>query len=414
MSRTHTGKRYRFVFALITLVILATAFGLMRSHMTVRQPALTDCLISNDPGAYSMSNSCLVQTIPKLLEHEGAQSLLSYISAATTTKSVRINCHGIAHMIGAYEFKHEGTVEKALMHCTQDCAGGCLHGAVAAAAEAEYGASADAEDAVHDDKALLRIAKKYCNSADLCHAVGHLLFNALREFNPAFHGCDTVASGTNTEQCREGVFMESLGGGSAGGFMDAPDLSIASSSEAYPCDSVQQPYRPACFKYLPAFEQARFKSEKVTDTSVMVQRERAVCLSFAGTDRMQCIYGIGLNASGRIFQNNPAEAATFCGTFSSPDERDACTIGLVTNWIQFNRAPEALALCAGIKDVEPQHTCFGNAFEHLTHKYDSNAVSHLCDTSGVQLTCLPEYGRYLSDPTASVAHEYSLLGRGLW
>ena len=208
--------------------------------------------------------------------------------------------------------------------------------------------------------------------------------------------------------------MESLGGGSAAGFMDAPNLALASTSEAYPCDGVDEQYRAGCFKYLPAFAQARFRSENLTDRTEMVRRETVACERFRGIDRMRCLYGIGLNVSGRIFQNNPEEIPGLCDRFSSSDERKACTIGLVTNWVQFNRGSDALSLCAGITEAERRHVCYVNAFEHMTHKSGAAYIAALCEGTFIRATCMPEYEMYRSNPSAAVAPQKTLLGPGLW
>ncbi len=393
--------------------MLGVGFALGFFFLSPRQSPelLFGCRIENDSQGATMSQSCVSLTVQKLLKTVSAKQLMEYITAPTTPGVVTTNCHGIAHMIGTSEYRSSRSVERALEKCTPACAGGCLHGVVETAIEDEFGDSVEAEEAAHDPLVLIRSGKKYCTVAELCHGVGHIIFKTFGTYEQALSTCASISEDMNSERCYEGVFMESLGDESSFGFPRAPVVDAQHAQDySYPCNSVPTPYRLACFRYLPVFQDALFHDNQISNVEQKVTIQKGVCNSFGAEERLKCIFGMAGSVSARIYNRDLDAVMPFCNKyFSDTADVSACAAGIAMNWTQFGEDGRAMNFCAGLDEPHEQNSCYNIAFELILRRVET--IERVCGGSNEFALCERARLKYIEHPEVGQVAERALLGK---
>ena len=174
-------RRSIFLYSAICigLVSLAGTYLYVRHVGTTRHPSeLVSCFTSGD-AKLRTNVDCLKETIHALTDQYATPYILSYLMKSSSPKTIKDNCHVIAHMIGERVYEKTGSVDESLQQCSQQCRSGCLHGVVGAAVIRELGETFPDEDIAHADLSeIKKIGTKYCMRLQLCHGIGHIIYQA--------------------------------------------------------------------------------------------------------------------------------------------------------------------------------------------------------------------------------------------
>ncbi len=370
--------------------------------------ALLSCVVNGERGA-SMSQSCVRNEMPSILNSASASEVLDYVTASTTPHVVFKNCHGITHSVGEALYARTGSVEKGLSECTEQCLGGCMHGVIESAVEEEFGDAAEAEDVAHAGDALFKSGSKYCAVADLCHGIGHVMYKNFQTYEKSLAACDSVSDAMSNQRCYEGVFMEGLGGESSFGFPQAPNIEQNSTDDyAYPCNAQPSTARLACFLYLPAFQDALFLDQNIFASDEKLRIQRDVCGEFEGVDRNGCFLGMAAGATLRVFKRDFTSASFICEVFDTESDRTSCSIGLVMNWVASYLEPRVINYCAAIPETSRRDACFLITFELLSREGEGRA-ERACAESKDPRSCTDMLSAF--NVQSAIRLEKTLFGR---
>ena len=296
---------------------------------------LSSCFVGSDPSATA---TCLDFAVTQLLGSYSAAEIMRYVSASTTPASILYDCHAIGHIVGSTVYETYGSIEAALAQCSNACRSACTHGAIGAGVAAEMGETYPDNDIAHASRAQLQaIGKRYCaRGSQTCHAIGHVAYIATKEDEGALALCDQVASGKNLQSCYEGVFMER-----AGTFHSvlSPEDSITAppireNDYAFPCDTLANPYKRACYLFIPYYQQPLFAADNIASLAARRVKEVALCESLPSPDRAYCFEGMG--SASFLFGTkitDRAEMEQFCDQLSTPADRNSCTKGVVVQYV---------------------------------------------------------------------------------
>ncbi len=377
--------------ALIAIVLATAVVAGVYVMLTHAPSALLSCVTSGEHGE-TMSQSCARDTVARILKTHSPRDVLKYVTASSTPFTVVKNCHGIAHAVGEDVYRRSGTVEVALSKCTEQCFGGCMHGVVETAVEETFGDADEALDVAHAGERLFAEGAKYCADAQLCHGIGHLLYKREQSYGAALSACESVANGIESQRCFEGVFMESLGGEGSFGFPSAAARRSAVDNPAYPCDAQPHKYRYACFMYIGAFQDGYFFERGITDPRDKQALQFNTCSNFEGHDRSLCLLGSATAATQRLYDGAIGRSYTYCDPLSG-DDKTACLLGLVMNWVGSDLHREILNICEYEKDAERSRSCYVVAFE-LMRRIGADAPARACARTNNPEHCSLLYESY--------------------
>jgi mono/diheme cytochrome c family protein len=188
---------------------------------------LEDC-----PTAAS-ENRCYEQAFANLAYEDGPRAALDeFQRLEARNRAVFVNCHQIAHMIGAGGLLHfEGNVGKAFAEGNSTCGSGYYHGLL------------QWKLAGVESSQVAAIAREVCNDPEIkangfnyyqCdHGLGHgLMLYTAYDLPQALRFCHKLQSNFDQTSCTGGVFMENLSSsfGVKTNWLDKKNL-------LYPCDS---------------------------------------------------------------------------------------------------------------------------------------------------------------------------------
>ena len=393
---------------IVTILFFACAYALsspiaqLYKNITSVQPEqIATCFApSKDPG---FASSCLHTTIAALLSEYPTKTVQAYTVATTTADVVRNNCHAIGHIIGEETYKKVGSVESALSECASTCQSACTHGALGAGVLATLGEDYPDEDIAHaSDTDIARIGSQYCSqSTPLCHGIGHILYILNGDDPKALDICASISTGFAREACHQGIFMERAGENeSLSPFSATSSYAVHDDDYTFPCLSVAEKFRHACFQFLPRYQSALFAKDGITLPTVKLERSSDACRTLPSKDRSYCFEGIGINADVFVSDStNQRVIWNVCDQLVESQDRDSCTIGILPR--ETFLGGFGLDYCASIRDPNQQTICYNAAFTWMNKSYyykaaqmctqnDTSCIQHLAIYSAASTT-LPDY-----------------------
>jgi hypothetical protein len=400
--------------AFLLLVTLGITFALLyRYHNESPQlSSLLNCFptASTTSPLYRPEEECLKESVASLLETHTTKDLMNYIVATTTPFTVTRYCHEVAHVIGEETFIKSGDLKTALSECSRQCEVGCIHGVIAADVAKELGGKYLTEDIAHANPAEVEeLGAKYCAaSGALCHAMGHVLYIGAQSIKTALGGCEKISTGSTTEACSDGVFMEASGAPAA--FVQSASTTRSEFTDyAYPCDSVGAKYQFECFLYLPDFQRQLAKNGVAATARFGIVR--TACESFTNEKaRSDCFFSVGFKFIRGVDQNDtfsPASAAR-CDSLSGI-EQNSCVVGLSLQYALFHTFPLALNYCSGRSDEKSKTLCYRAVFQTMTnYSFKDADVLMRCDIANAADECRKQYAAYL--PVARTLPQYETSG----
>jgi len=407
------------VIVIVVLSLLGYAGGKLygERHTPVFQN-LAAC-VSKDPyGTAELNPVCVTQTIRSLLKVYSTAEVMKYISAPTTSREITINCHAIGHVVGQQTFLNTGSVQGALNQCTRDCAFGCIHGVIGAAVVQQLGN--DNQDIEHADIGKIEaIGSTYCaQGADLCHAMGHLLYMNAASETKALVACGAMGQKpTNTEACYQGVFMEDAGEQSPTGpatplfLSNATATAPVSQDYAYPCRDIAAPYQHACFMNLFFFQENLFSQHGVAVGEPRLTIEQSTCETLSGTARSDCFEGVGYLLY-LTFPDSPYSSyGDYCATLTASSDRKACILGFATNLTGgFSYAP-ALNYCQSLTDQSERVFCSNAAFQDIHRQKADTNIPSICEAASAPAACEGAFKSYI-EASSTLPNYYLGIGAG--
>ncbi len=359
---------------------LCLAIGFTVSHRAVGADAmslaLAPCVTLDDS---SRSDACIKKAVHTLLAHTPAATLMSFIVASTSPKSVVADCHVIAHAIGQESLARTGSLEPALAACTNACSYGCVHGAIAAQVMDEFGEAYPGEDIEHAGTAEIEaLGKKYCDRDPiLCHGIGHIARIAADSVEDALATCTTIATADRADSCFRGVFMEDVG---TIAFTHSATSGPVSLDYGYPCSALPSRFSRSCYMQLEDYQIRIFDALAVHDVD-RFGISRGVCEALRGAARDDCFFGLGykldrnVNVDGKLQH----KGAIFCGTLSAHDTH-SCITGLAYNYASFSRYGDFIKLCDSETNTGMKHDCYVSGFYSMP--IGSAEMSKQCALAG--------------------------------
>lgn len=360
---------------------------------------LASCLTGTDPTATA---KCLNADMELLLSRYSAAEIMAYVSASTTPTNVLYDCHPIGHVLGGAVYKKFGSIESALAQCTNACRSACTHGVIGAGITSEMGEAYPDDDIAHATASqLAAVGKRYCNNGTAtCHALGHVAYLATKDLEKSLALCDTVAGGTHLQPCFEGVFMERSGTFNS---VLSPTDSITqpetrAGDYAFPCNTIADKYKHACYLFTPYYQQPLFKADGIVTYAAKYAKEISLCTSLPSPDRAYCVEGMGtLSFLFGTTSIDPIYMQFFCDNLSTLPDRNACTKGVVAQYIYFN-LDDGFAYCEGIQEESRRDLCYSTTFSKRERNFDfSNDETRMCSTN---TTCKARYKAYIATKTA--------------
>ncbi len=377
------------IAALLCLVAYGTTyagFTIYDTATAVPLSSLETCFATSTDPTYA--STCLHSTIGALLKQYTEAQIMDYTEATSSAYEVRFYCHPIGHVLGAESFKRTNSIEASLDRCSisASCRFACAHGVIGAGVEAQLGEPYEDDDIAHSSAATIeRLGTGFCNrSISLCHAIGHLLF--MNEGQDAgLPSCNRVTpDGFKQEVCYQGVFMERGGGADAlNPFSATSSYATRKNDYLFPCTSIAERYRHACFQFLVRYQLPLFKADGVTATTSQIALAARTCMQLSAQDRSYCFEGLGLQT--HEFGINSRDSTTFCDQFGSGVDAESCMLGIIPQKIFFLQQienEEAFAYCYGITDRSHRKVCYDATFQWLGLSYSDDRIAAMCAAAG--------------------------------
>lgn len=313
-----------------------------------------------------------------------------------------MQCHFVSHIVGQQSFDLHGSIELAISQCSRACDSGCPHGVIGEAFAQELGF--DDPDLVQDFDLkhlnaddVRKIGKRLCTSAQTCHGVGHVLFQAYGSFPEALAICKEVTPAKILSFCLSGIFMEYADILSSRNMRVVPDLPYPEVDDLDTLCAAQPTAdaRSTCFLYLPRVVVATFEANEFSKEKA-VTRFHAICNAYpkGSEPREQCYSGIGAYDS-YLLWTDTARARARCEQFSDPRDQASCHYGMVRIDIE-DRQSIVFPYCASLSTTPFKSMCYQGAF----NKLDAMGVAHeesLALCSGERV-CEAAATQYATDP----------------
>lgn len=305
---------------------------------------------------------CIRPFVQELLTTHRASEIVDAFAAAGLSQST---CHFFSHVVGQETYLKYRNTERALAECSSTCGVGCVHGAVGQAFETDAGLDASQIDLEHLSIAEIKtIGSRLCNTIHMCHGVGHALFLNTQSFDPALSMCETVATSTKRVSCMRGVFMEYALQISNRSIWDRESRLTAPLVEKLStfCNFSDDGRQYACYAYFPFILASTHAAQgDIIDRKQTAQYTWRVCKEKTGTDRQECVFGIGLYLYGDAFVNQEAMKQT-CSWLPEVSDRVACALGAITLGANFNSVDTLLSFCSAQPDIEVRASCYRRAY----------------------------------------------------
>jgi hypothetical protein len=187
---------------------------------------------------------CLEQGFGNLAYRQGPKAALALFDRRRSAdKTVAVDCHRIAHMIGSAALAHfHGNVALTYSRGSASCASGYYHGILERAFAR-----------VRSEAGLIRVARTLCRGADLrrrgfldyqcTHGLGHgLMMQTGYDLPTALAVCSRLQARWDEVSCTGGAFMEN--GSSVYGLRSRW---LKDDDPVYPCQAVKLRHRASCY-----------------------------------------------------------------------------------------------------------------------------------------------------------------------
>lgn len=287
-------------------------------------------------------------------------------------------CHFVGHVVGQELFrKHNGAIEPALAECSLTCDSPCQHGVIGEAYVQAFGVEAEDFDPAHLNPNDIRtFGKRLCTSSNVCHGIGHGLFQTYESFEPALAMCEEVATGRPLFLCYRGVFME---------YTDImTSVNVWSSSILLPsvadlddvCAVGTEFQSRTCFRYFPRVVAKVYENSGESESEIP-RRLQETCESLNSVEeRTACAAGVGVFFSHHTI-NEPALLRGYCAMFSALKHTAACTYGAISTAVEYD-VENSFAYCSRLTESNLAAVCYQSIFNYLDAGGATAAAEDAC------------------------------------
>ncbi len=322
------------------------------------------------------SVSCARPFVIRMLQERSVPVVLESLSNNLGPQQ----CHYIGHVVGQQLFAQTNDVEGALAQCSRACDSACIHGVIGQAFADALGypdPEADDFDYRHlSPQNIATIGKSLCVSLGACHGVGHVLFQAYKEFKPAFQMCRTIG-GASVTTCYNGVTMEYADILSNRHMREVPDVAFPQ-ADAFDelCAFSDIEEARACFRYFSRVVEVTLAREGVAQKDAQT-RVREICESYpSGNIRVSCFSGIGSHAAYTVLTDT-AGAVAQCEGYTTALDEAACMVGVVSVATGDRTKPLA-TFCTAQTTSEMRASCYQALFHFLASGLPTYDVGAIC------------------------------------
>lgn len=263
-------------------------------------------------------------------------------------------CHQFGHIVGRKLHENSTSLEEALGKCGGfGCSGACLHGATEGAFLEKLGIDPEQADPHIAEGAVFENAPQFCKDWTTCHGVGHMLFQLYNEFDVPLTVCKEVAEGFAREECYRGVFMDHAMKYSTYNVLlgEKKKQTYDSADILFPCNSVDEEYRHACYRYHPRLQAQLFDEIGIDDPHQQWRVQQNACETLEKPGRSACFEGFGLSFYGTV-TSEPDIVHALSDGFSQQADRFSFTRGLVSYMVAHEKYKEASSYCSGRGFIE--------------------------------------------------------------
>jgi hypothetical protein len=276
-------------------------------------------------------------------------------------------CHYFGHVVGQQLYVKDGTVERSIDQCNRLCDSACIHGVIGAAFAEGLGndnPETDIDLAHLSPDEVAKVGKKLCSEPELCHGVGHSIFQAYGAFKPALDMCRQAAPPERRSYCYHGLFMEYADIISSRNMQTISGIEMPTFEEVIKiCNLSAFDQRRSCFRYFPRMV-ITVLTENRFSPSRAITRFKEICDTFPVLDdRVACVAGFGVYSSYSVVRD-PESAVRICEAFDSKIDKAACHVGQISVATQ-DRQSAVIKYCSFIPNQELQKSCYQGIFFYL-------------------------------------------------
>ena len=252
------------------------------------------------------------------------------------------DCHNRAHETGRLAYQIYDV--EAFQTCSAECHSGCYHGATEGFFR-EHGTDSLAENL----KIICSTDLNPFFSHQCIHGIGHgLMAWSDYEIHIALENCDLLDK--QNDSCYSGVFMENI----VGGLAEGHDTRFLSDDPHYPCNVVDEAYKPACYFYQTSRMVYLFTGD--------FTKVAAACSEVDEQYRRACFESMGRDVGG-AYRGNPEGAIAACGAAPQGNPRLGCLAGAVQDSFWDPPGQDiAISFCRLLEDSGQKDVCYQTIF----------------------------------------------------
>lgn len=338
--------------------------------------------------------ACVKAVLPEAIRNDGASVVMQMFENEYTLA----RCHEGGHLVGRELYAQSVTLESALSQCSYNCASACTHGLVGAALASVPEVRESFGDLPHLNADMLRdVGKDLCKEREMCHAVGHILYQLFKSLDESLAWCDRLAGGKEPWSCYRGVFMENGFASSTHiAFEEARSPNVRDPNNLlYPCDAFASQYQPGCYHNIHMNQATTLREKGIRDRDTWNSEIVGACQK-AGNMQAPCYEGIGSYFALNEF---PVESAVSrCLSLDSAANVRACIFGYGYALSAWGRTDEALQMCETLSDESVKYACYESVADDLSVR-PTHALSGMCE--------------HISDTSCKQAVEHIQTGAGV-
>lgn len=318
--------------------------------------------------------ACVKTVLPEAIRNYGAPAVMQLFEENYTLA----RCHEGGHLVGRELYAQNTSLEHALTQCSNHCASSCTHGLVGAALASVPEVRASFGDLPHLNQDILRdVGDDLCREREMCHAVGHILYQLFKTLDESLSWCDKLAGGKEPWSCYRGVFMENGFASSTHVLFDEARSPHVRDPEnlLYPCDVVPKQYQPGCYHNI-HMSQATTLRERGVDSKEVWNAEVVGACERAGDMQAPCYEGVG---SYFALNEYPVDnAVSQCLSLNGTANVQACIFGYGYALSAWGRTDEALRICRTLKGDNLKYACYESVADDLSVR-PAHALREMCD-----------------------------------
>lgn len=250
--------------------------------------------LSSEPDA-KLPKGDAVEKVKQIVKSQGSLAAWEFFKSNYLKQDVQ-GSHDIAHYIGSLIYQEKNL--EGLVKCDSSFAFGCYHGFVEGLI---------AKEGIDNLSKLVQVCQsfpKHQGQITCYHGIGHGVLSYYKyELKPALNLCDNLLPSSYQQNCYTGVFMENA---------LVNSNKIDKENSMWPCNTVPEKYKSACFKYQMVSLSRLYSDDPVKIAQACSEAEKKEY-------QESCLQGLGHQISQR-HRKEPDEIVRLCGLIEGPND----------------------------------------------------------------------------------------------